>query len=189
MLARKLAQDRAMPHSLWTHAGAHRVDAWLARRNRDLRAQPWLACDRADLHGAGLDLGHLRLEKAMDEGSRGPRNAHLRLPRVVLGLEDDDERGAAGDQLLTGDLLLRRHHAFDAPEVDVHRAGLDAIDDPARELASVLRDIAQVLVTLEVVDVPQHRVLGRLCSHPLEVLRGEHLDDLGAVRPDGPAPH
>jgi len=50
----------------------------------------------------------------------------------------------------------------------------------------VLGDISQDLVALEVMDVPQHRVLGGLCSHALEVFRRESADRLAAVGADDP---
>ena len=132
-----------MAHALWTDARANRVEARLGRRHRDFRTQPWLTRDGSDLNGARLDLRYLSLEKAVDEGASGPRDAYLRLPRVVLRLEDDDQRWAARMQLLSRDLLLRWHHAFDASKVDEHRPRLLAIDDPAGQLASVLRHIAE----------------------------------------------
>ena len=107
----------------------------------------------------------------------------------MLRLEDDDEHRAARVQLLAWDLLLRRHHSFDPAKVDVDRAGLDSVHDTGGQLAPVLRNVTQHLVALQVVDVPEHRVLGRLRRHPLEWVGWKRLDDLGAVRAHEPAPH
>src|SRR6266550_7422498 len=87
-------------------------------------------------------------------------------------------------QLLTWNLLLGRHHSFDPTEVDVDGTGLDAVHHAAAQLPSVLSDITQHLVALEVMYVPQHGMLGRLGGHPLERVRGQHLYHLGSVRPN-----
>ena len=73
-------------------------------------------------------------------------------------------------QQLARDLLLGRHHAFRTSEVDKYDPALYPVDHAGRELASVLRDVAQHFVSLEVVDVAQNRVFGGLRGHALEVL-------------------
>src|SRR5207237_714579 len=100
VLVRELAQDRAVPHPLRPDARPDRVETRLARRHRDLGPQTWFTGDGADLHCARLDLRHLGLEEAMDEGARPARNTDLRLPPVVLRVEDDDEDRAAGREWL-----------------------------------------------------------------------------------------
>jgi len=87
-------------------------------------------------------------------------------------------------QQLARDLLLGRHHTFGAAEVDVDDPGLGAIDDSGSQLAAMLGDVTQHFVALEVVDVPEHGVLGGLRSHPLEVLRRQRADELASVRAD-----
>ena len=101
--------------------------------------------DGAHLDRACLDLGHLRLQQAVHERAAPARNADLRLSAVVLGLEDHDQDGTAGMELLAGYLLLGRHHAFRAAKVDVHDAGFDAVDDSGGQLTSMLGHIAQDL--------------------------------------------
>ena len=123
----------------------------------------------------------------MDERAGGAGDADLGLLSVVLGVEDDDEHRASGNELLARDLLLGWHHTFGAAEVDVDDPGLDPVHDPGRELALVLGDVAQDLVPLEVVDVAQDRVLGRLRGHALEVL-GRQLSHLDGATADDTAP-
>jgi len=118
----------------------------------------------------------------VEERACGSRHTHLRLPVIALGIEDHDQHWPSRMQLLAGDLLLRRHHTLGPTQVDVHSAGLDAVDDPCRKLASMLRHLAQDLVALEVVDVAQHRVLGGLRGHALELFSGQHDDGLVAAR-------
>ena len=71
MLVGELAEDRAVPDAFRTDARADRVEPGLARGDRNLRPQTRLARDRADLDRPGLDLRHLSLHQAMDEGARG----------------------------------------------------------------------------------------------------------------------
>src|SRR6266851_5808149 len=117
-----------MSYAFRTDAGADRVEAWLGSRHGDLRPQARLTRDRADLDGPGFDLRHLGLEQAVHERACRARDANLRLPRIVLGLEDHDQHRLAWVQLLSRNLLLRRHDSLDASQVDEHSAGLDAVD-------------------------------------------------------------
>src|SRR5258708_23298795 len=88
VLVGELAEDRAVPHALRPDARPDRVEAGLRGRNRDLRPQAGFPRDDADLDGPGLDLWHLGLEQAVDEGAGGARDAHLGLAPGVLRLED-----------------------------------------------------------------------------------------------------
>src|ERR1700686_55535 len=178
-----------MAHPLGTDTSADRVEARLGRGDRDLRAQAWLTRDGTDQDRPGFDLGHLCLEQAMHERTGSPRNPDLRLPWIVLRIEDDDEHRLTRVQLLPRNLLLGGHHALDAPEVDVNGAALDSVHDSRRKLAPVLCHVAQHLVSLEVMDVTQHRMLRGLRGHALEVLGWQRLDELGAVRPHQAASH
>src|SRR5260370_13755661 len=161
-----------MTDTLGADASTNRVEARLCRRDRDLCPQSRLARDGAHLDGARFDLRNLSLEQAMDERARRARNTVLRLSRSPLCIENHDEHWAAGMQELARDRLLWRHDTFGAAEVDVDGAGLGAIDDAGRQLATVLSDVAQHLVALEIVDVTEHRVLGCLRGHALEVFGG-----------------
>src|SRR6266851_87799 len=124
VLARQLAEDGAVAHAFGPDTRADWIDAALAGRNGDLRAQARLTRDRAHLHRAGFDLWHLGLEQAMHEHPGRARDADLRLARVVLGVEDQHEHRPAGMQVLAGDLFFRGHDAFGTAEVHVNRACL-----------------------------------------------------------------
>src|SRR5258706_10866101 len=151
-----------MPDAFWTDACPDRVEAWFGGGDSDLRAQSRFARDGADLNRAGFDFGDLGLEQAVHEGAGGARNADLRLARVALCLEDDNQSRAPGMQLLAWDLLLGGHHSFDPTQVDVDGPVLDAVHNAAAQLPSVLGHVAEHLVALQVMYVPQHSVLCRL---------------------------
>src|SRR5260370_12934625 len=144
-----------MTDTLGADVSTNGVEARLCGRARDLGPQSRLAGDGTHLDGARFDLRYLSLEQAMDERARRPRHTYLRLSWVPLRIENHDEHGAAGMQELARDLLLRRHDTFGAAEVDVDGARLGAIDDAGRQLATVLGDVAQHLVALELVDVTE----------------------------------
>ena len=64
LLAGELGDDRLDAGAALADRGADRVEAVLARRDRDLRAAAGLARDGLDLDRAAVDLGDLELEEA-----------------------------------------------------------------------------------------------------------------------------
>ena len=75
LLAGQLGHDRLDAGAALADRGADRVEALLARGDRDLAPAARVARDRLDLDGAGVDLGDLQLEQAAQEALVGAADA------------------------------------------------------------------------------------------------------------------
>src|SRR3954451_1458965 len=147
------------------------VDALSVRLDGDLRPVARLACDAADLDEAVGDLGHLELEKRLDQLGVAARQDHLRALRSGSNLGDDGLDARALLVALAVDLLRARQQRLDLAEVDEHVVAVTGLLHDARD---DFRLAVLVLVVhhhpLRFADALQDHLLGSLSRDAAEVL-------------------
>src|SRR5262249_60761482 len=83
----------------------------------------------------------------------------------------------ADSQVLLGDQLVAREHAFDAPRFDDHVTALDPLDRAREQVVLTLEEVIEDLLALGVADLLQNDLLCRLCADATEIDRLERLLD------------
>ena len=152
--------------------------------DRDLRAAARLAGDRLDLDGAGVDLGHLELEQALEEALVGPRHEDLRPARRAADLEDEGLDRLPDAVVLERALLARREDRLHAlADVEDDRPRLDPADGAGQELPLAVRELVEDLVALDLAHPLEDDLLGGLGADAAEVLAVEllELDDVAGL--------
>src|SRR5258708_11884554 len=113
-LARQLLADGVVAGPLWADARPYRVDALLARLDRDLSAQPGFAGQAFDHHPAAEDLGDLELEQALYETAVVARDHMVRTSLADPALQQQHLQPLPRAVALLRDLPFRRHDGLAA---------------------------------------------------------------------------
>ena len=112
LLALKLVNDTLDAVAAHADAGAHGIDALLARSHGYLAAEARLAGDFLDFHHPVVDLRHFHFEQPLQQVLVGARNDDFGAPWGPAHVEDVDLQPLAFTVPLGGHLLFQGQNGF-----------------------------------------------------------------------------
>src|SRR5947207_2259097 len=178
LLAAELRDDHAHPRAARTDAGSNRVDTLGVRLDRDLGPVAGLPRDAADLDETVGDLGHLELEKRLDQLRIAPRDDHLWALRAGADLGDHRLDSRSLLVALAVDLLGPRQQRLDLAEVDQDVVAVARLlDDAGADLGDAVDVLLVHHLALRLADPLRDYLLGGLRGDAAEVL-GRHVRTL-----------
>ena len=172
----QLGHDRLHARAALTDRRPDGVEAFLARRDRDLGTAAGLAGDGLDLDRPAVDLGDLELEQPLEEALVGAADEDLRALGGAPDLEDERLDVLADAVVLQGALLgggEDRLHVL--ADVEDDRPRLDAVDRAGHQLALAAGELVEDLVALDLADALEDDLLGGLGADPAEDVAVELL--------------
>ena len=183
LLALQLADDRLDAAAAHADAGADRVDAAVARDDRDLGAAAGVARHRLDLDDAVVDLRHFLREQLGHELRVGARQENLRAARLLADVVDIGAHPLALAEAFARQQLVAAQHRLGAAEIDDDVAELDPLDEPVDDLADAVLELVELPLALGVADLLDDDLLCRLRGDAAKIDRrqrvGDEIADLG----------
>ena len=144
LLALQLADHRLDAAAAHADAGADRIDAAVARDDRDLGAAAGVARDRLDLDDAVVDFRHLLREQLGHELRMGARQEDLRAARLLAHVVDIGAHPLALAEALARQQLVAAQHRLGAAEIDDDIAEFDALDEAVDDLADAVLELVEL---------------------------------------------
>ena len=105
----QLANDGLHPHALHAHTSADRINVFVLRHNRDLRALTGLSRNGADHHRSIVNLWNFGLEKMLHQFGRRARNHDLWSLGSFLHPQNHHPNPLADGERFQSRLFLSRH--------------------------------------------------------------------------------
>src|SRR5688500_178369 len=195
LLAAELVDDRLHPEAALPDARAARVDAGLARADRDLGARSGLARDTDDLHLAVVDLRHLELEQTLDQVLVRAADHDLWPAQRAADLDDHDLAVLADEVALVRRLVGARQDRLGLAELHDRGARLEPADLTVDDVALAVGVLREHLLALGLAQGLLDHLLRGLRADAPEGRRGLFerndvakldvgLDPLGSVQLD-----
>ena len=183
LLALQFADDRLDPAAAHADAGADRIDAAVARDDRDLGAAAGVARHRLDLDDAVVDLRHFLREQLGHELRVGARQKDLRAARLLAHVVDIGAHPLALAEALARQQFVAAQHRLGPAEIDDDIAELDPLDEPVDDLADAVLELEELPLALGVAHLLDDDLLCGLRGDAAKIDRrqrvGDEIADLG----------
>src|SRR6202040_922481 len=183
LFALQLADDRLDPAAAHPDAGADRIDAAVARNDRNLGAAAGVAGHCLDLDYPVVNLRDFLREQLCHELRVGARQKDLRAARLLSDVVDKGAHPLALAEAFARQELVAAQHRLGAPEIDDDVAEFDALHEPVDDLADPVLEFEELPLALGVADLLDNYLFRGLRGDAAKIDRrervGNEIADLG----------
>src|SRR5262249_50621661 len=138
----QFANDRLDAAAAHADTSADRIDAAIARNDRDLGAATRISGDRTDLDDAVVDFRHLLREQFRHELRVRARQKNLWTARFLAHVINVGAYGLAVPEAFARQQFIPPQHGFGASKIDHDVAEFDAFDQTVDDFADAVLEFA-----------------------------------------------